>query len=63
MKLTLPDTAPHLPSAPLHGFGRCACHPAGTPPTRRLFTGLLLGGAACGVLAQDGVSVKDDSAT
>ena len=63
MKLTLPDTAPHLPSAPLHGFGRCACHPAGTPPTRRLFTGLLLGGAASGVLAQDGVSVKDDSAT
>jgi predicted Zn-dependent protease len=63
MKLTLPDTAPHLPSAPLHGFGRCACHPAGAPPTRRLFTGLLLGGAAAGVLAQDGVSVKDDSAT
>jgi predicted Zn-dependent protease len=63
MKLTLPDTAPHLPSAPLHGFGRCACHPVGTPPTRRLFTGLLLGGAASGVLAQDGVSVKDDSAT
>jgi hypothetical protein len=46
MKLTLPDTAPHLPSAPLHGFGRCACHPAGTPPTRRLFTGLLAGSAA-----------------
>jgi predicted Zn-dependent protease len=44
----LPDTDPVLPSAPQHGFGRCACH-----PTRRLFTGLLAAGAAAPVLAQD----------
>ncbi len=52
----------HLPSAPTHGFGRCACHPA---PTRRgfngLFTGLVLAGAAGGVAAREGVEVKEDS--
>lgn len=65
--MKLPDTAPHLPSAPAHGFGQCACHPAGQAPTRRMFTGLLLGTAAGGVLAQEapqeGVAVKEDRAT
>lgn len=60
--MKLPDTAPHLPSAPTHGFGQCACH-----PTRRLFSGLLLGAAAGGVLAQEapqeGVRVEDSRAT
>ncbi|MFO0124486.1 MAG: M48 family metallopeptidase [Inhella sp.] len=50
----LPDHDPHLPSAPVHGWGHCDCHP--TPTTRRLFTGLLAAGAALPALAQDGVA-------
>ena len=57
MKL-LPDHDPHLPSAPTHGWGHCACHPGGM--NRRLFTGLgLAGGAAMAVPAwaqQEGVA-------
>lgn len=34
-----PHADPILPSAPLHGFGRCACHTH--QPSRRLFTSLL----------------------
>ncbi len=45
----------HLPSAPQHGFGRCACH-AGIP--RRVITGLLLATASAPLLAREGVEVK-----
>ena len=50
----LPDTDPHLPSAPTHGWGRCDCHASGM--NRRLFTGLLMAGGAAPALAQEGVA-------
>lgn len=57
---------PHLPSAPRYGFGRCDCRRCSAPamPQRRLFTGLLAGGAALSSLpawAQEGVNVGEQS--
>ncbi|MCU7370540.1 M48 family metallopeptidase [Paucibacter sp. O1-1] len=59
---------PHLPSAPRYGFGRCDCRACGDAapalPQRRLFTGLLAGGAALAGLpawAQEGVNVGKQS--
>ncbi|MDT9002090.1 M48 family metallopeptidase [Paucibacter sp. APW11] len=56
-----PAAEPLLPSAPRHGFGQCACHGG---PTRRLFSGLLIGGAALAslpALAREGVEVGENS--
>jgi predicted Zn-dependent protease len=57
-----------LPSAPTYGFGRCDCARCGgaspRQPQRRLFTGLLAGGAALATLpawAQEGVNVGERS--
>ncbi len=56
---------PHLPDAPRYGFGQCDCRSCAPPqPQRRLFTGLLAGGAALSSLpawAQDGVNVGKQS--
>lgn len=52
----------HLKHAPQYGFGRCDCCGAAAQPGRRLFTGLLLAGAASGALAQrEGVQVGERS--
>jgi predicted Zn-dependent protease len=56
----LPDQDPLLPS--VHGYGQCACHPHGPRgPSRRLFTGLALAGAASPLLAREGVEVGSTS--
>jgi len=55
--------APHLPSAPAYGFGRCECEGcAPRQPQRRLFTGLLgLGAASAAMPSWAQVDVGDES--
>lgn len=52
----LPAHEPQWSTLPEHGFGRCACH-----PSRRLFTGLLMGGLAAPAWAREGVEVREES--
>ncbi|MBH9553647.1 M48 family metallopeptidase [Inhella gelatinilytica] len=51
----------HLDHAPTYGFGRCDCCGPASRPGRRLFTGLLVAGAAAPAWAREGVQVGERS--